>query len=126
MQWLDNSLKLQLQKKTNKLSTNFEARPYRVIGLKGNSAVLQHHSGQKIMRNVRHIKKYVGHGGQDIPSDDSDLDDVSDLDLDIPDIPDEAPAAPPVPLVAVPPDAARAERPQRIRRPPRHLDDFIV
>lgn len=102
------------QEKNNKLSTCFEHTPYTVVFQKGNSVVLRSSKGQVIQRNVAHMKRFVGtiHSADESDSD-SDPDNVSDLDVQ--DIPEPLQD---FPLVE--------DRPQRRRRPPRYLDDFVV
>jgi hypothetical protein len=45
------------QTRENKLDTNFEPMPYKVIQKEGNSILLENHEGVRKMRNIAHVKK---------------------------------------------------------------------
>jgi transposase InsO family protein len=45
------------QTRENKLDTNFESMPYKVIQKEGNSILLENHEGVRKMRNIAHVKK---------------------------------------------------------------------
>ena len=47
------------QTRENKLDTNFEPAPYKVIQKDGNALLLENKEGVRKMRNVAHVKKLV-------------------------------------------------------------------
>ena len=47
------------QSRENKLSTNFERHPYKVVRRDGNAVVIEDVEGNSRMRGIAHIKKYI-------------------------------------------------------------------
>ena len=57
------------QSRENKLSTNFEPHPYKVVRRDGNAVVVEDANGNNRMRGIAHMKKYiVQEGNQQNPN----------------------------------------------------------
>ena len=56
------------QTRENKLDTNFEPTPYKVVQKDGNALLLENDKGVRKMRNVTHVKKLVKQSSADGPA----------------------------------------------------------
>ena len=56
------------QTRENKLDTNFEPTPYKVVQKDGNALLLENDEGVRKMRNVAHVKKLVKQSSADGPA----------------------------------------------------------
>jgi len=103
-----------LQEKKNKLTPNFDPDPYLVIRRTGSALVLKR-SNSIIRRNVAHARIYMRCNAS-VSNNDSDTEPEDELDTEgiaaDHTAPDEAPLA--------------LQRPERIRRRPTYLDDYIT
>ena len=129
------------QDKTNKLSTAFNPNPCKVISKTGNSLVVESPTGNQYSRNTSHVKQYIKEedptpqqGSDSVstsPTPQQELDPVPSpyqptvpestaglLDRgECPDLPENIGAAP---------EPSRNLRPQRTRRLPERLRDYVV
>ena len=129
------------QDKTNKLSTAFNPNPFKVVSKIGNSLVVESPTGNQYSRNTSHVKQYIREGD---PTPQQGSDSVStpptpQQELD----PVPSPYQPTVPEstaglldrgecpdlqenVGAAPEPSRNLRPQRTRRLPERLRDYVV
>ena len=129
------------QDKTNKLSTAFNPNPFKAVSKTGNSLVVESPTGNHFSRNTGHVKQYIREGdptpqqGSDSvstpPTPQKELDPVPSpyqptvtestagrLDRgECPDLQENVGAAP---------EPSRNLRPQRTRRLPERLRDYVV
>ena len=127
------------QDKSNKLSTAFNPNPFKVVSKTGNSLIVESPTGNQYSRNTSHVKQYIREGD---PTPQQGSDSVSTpptpkQELD----PVPSPYQPTVPELTarlldrgecpdlqenVGPEPSRNLRPQRTRRLPERLRDYVV
>ena len=110
------------QERQNKMSTNFEADPYKVISKQGNSVVIQSPAGVKYKRNITQVKKFH-ETEKDCESVASDADVITEN--------NNGPESTEVELdssqcVAPENSVVCSERPSRTRMVPRKFQDFVM
>ena len=127
--------------KTNKLSTAFNLNPSKVVSKTGNSLVVESPVANQYSRNTSHVKQYIREGDPTTqqgsnsvstpPTPQQDLDPVPSPTIstipestaglldrgECPDLQENAGAAP---------EPSRNLRPQRTRRLPERLRDYVV
>ena len=106
------------QKKYNKLSKNYESDPYSVVKLCGPSVVVKSGHGKFYRRHISHVKKYNGKAKMSVNKDQCDYD-YDFLTVtengNLNHVPNSNPNG-----------VVHRQRPERIRRRPRGLDDYYV
>ena len=116
------------QKYMNKLSTNFEPRPYKVVKISGPSVTVKSQNGNYFRRHRSHIRKYIGpdNSRSSISPDSNKMMEIYDDDYNIP-------HGQPQQNVAVQqngnphiPPQNHAERPARNHVLPYRLRDYIL
>ena len=129
------------QDKTNKLSTAFDPNPFKVVSKTGNSLVVERPTGNQYSRNTSHVEQYISEGDltPQLGSDSESKPPKPQQELD----PVPSPCEPTVPEstaglldrgecrdlqdnVGAAPEPSRNLRPQRTRRLPERLRDYIV
>ena len=56
----EEDLVLMKEKKTDKLSTNFNPNPMKILSKGRNGILVESHEGVQYRRNVTHLKKFIG------------------------------------------------------------------
>ena len=116
------------QDKTNKLSTAFNPNPFKVISKSGNSLVIESPAGNQYSRNTSHVKRCITEG-----------DPASQQESDVLATPASLPAEEPATgslnsevyldtpeSVGAKSETLSTPRPQRTRRLPERLRDYVV
>ena len=116
------------QDKTNKLSTAFNPNPFKVISKSGNSLLIESPAGNQYSRNTSHVKRYITEG-------DPASQQESDVLATPASLPAEEPATGPLnsEVYLDTPESVGAKSktlstpwPQRTRRLPERLRDYVV
>ena len=110
----------------DKLATNFEEKPYKVIERNGNAVVIENDENGRKMRNTNQMKKFVQnedlHANEDMEQNAEDEKLPSEEIESIEQIGEQPETKPPdtkmIPQVK--------ERPMRDRRPPSKFNDYIM
>lgn len=124
------------QEKRNKLTTTFSPVPYKVVDKQGNSLLVESPEGVQYSRNSSHVKKYITEGSTTSEVEDSNTPEAKEVIPERSESPasqdteprevyndqqhtNQAPTGPPT----GPPCGAR---PQRTRKFPTRLNDYVV
>ncbi|KAJ8363309.1 hypothetical protein SKAU_G00121400 [Synaphobranchus kaupii] len=110
------------QDKVDKFTTPFNTTPHKVVSKAGSHVIVESPTGARYTRNSTFVKKYRTTGPEETTHEQDDTQGVEEVMVDY----DKDTVTPPTPTDTSMSDMPNAGRPQRNKRAPQRLSDYIV